>query len=99
MEVMCLSVACISLALCMRSMLLLNLFDEKQLIESVDRSNALFLIIISLVVIVLCIVMVMMISRSLGGKVVLTALCILLLTGAACYLGNKNLNGANLYDA
>ena len=97
-EVMCLSVSGISLALGMRALLLLNLFDDKQLVESVDRNNALFLLFIAAATIVLCIFVVMMIARSYSGKVIFSSLIIFILACGACYLGWLNLDGAALYD-
>ena len=53
LEVIVFSVVLNTLAMGMRSMLVLNLFDEKLLIEAVDRSNSENLLVIAIIMLIL----------------------------------------------
>ena len=53
LEIIVFSVVLNTLALGMRSMLVLNLFDEKLLIEAVNRSNSEYLLIMAVIMLIL----------------------------------------------
>ena len=98
LEIIVFSVVLNTLALGMRSMLVLNLFDEKLLIEAVNRSNSEYLLIIAVIMLILAFVLEYVIGEQQRKLTIAIAFVLLFCAVIALWFGGKNYFGARNYE-